>query len=67
MSEHTNESEVVVITTQDAPKPLISAEEKAIQFRKELEALKTQPQEEVTNNEQERPNSVDDSRDGVGS
>lgn len=65
MSENKSDSEIIVVTTQEAPRPLVSSEERAIKFRKELEALQniTPQQEEVISNEQERVDNTDNSSD----
>jgi len=65
MSENKNDGGIVIMTN-DAPKPLISPEEKAAQFRKELEALSNPQQQEVTNNEENGHNSIDNSSNDDG-
>lgn len=66
MSENKNDGGIVIMTN-DAPTPLISREEKATQFRKELEALSNPQQQEVTNNEQDRSDSVNNNSNDDGS
>lgn len=68
MSENKNDGGIVIMTN-DAPTPLISAEDRAAQFRKELEALSNaqQEQQEVKNDEQNGSDSLNDSSNDDGS
>lgn len=65
MSEDKNDGGIVV-TVNDAPTSLISAEDRAAQFRQELEALSNPPQQEVKNDEQNGSDSIGNSSNDDG-